>query len=88
MTNTTTMSVVSVVGECVACNYVLSAVVAFAIYKLLTRETRNVPPGPWGVPFLGYMPFFGKFSHKDCVQLAEKYGSVFSVKLGPNNAVM
>lgn len=46
-------------------------------------RSYNLPPGPWGVPLLGYLPFAWK---KDFVllatQLGKKYGNVFSLTSG------
>lgn len=74
--------------ECFHHSYVIITLLLIVIYKLLFRETRNVPPGPRGVPLFGYLPFLGQNAHVKCMNLAKKYGSVFSVKLGPNNCVM
>ena len=48
-----------------------------------------LPPGPVGVPLLGYLPFLdvldlgGSFS-----RLSRKYGDVFSLKVGTESAVV
>lgn len=46
------------------------------------------PPGPIGLPILGYLPFLSKFAHEDFVKLSAKYGPVFSLKLGRQNVVV
>nr|QRG28708.1 CYP18A1 [Chilo infuscatellus] len=59
----------------------------FAVFllvaRLLTvlREIRKLPPGPWGPPVVGYLPFLG-IRHKTFLQLARHYGSLFSARLG------
>lgn len=40
------------------------------------------PPGPWGLPLLGYIPFLSRLPHLDLQRLAQKYGDVFSIRLG------
>lgn len=47
------------------------------------RQVRCLPPGPWGIPILGYLPFMkGADQHVTYTELAKKYGSMFSAKLG------
>ena len=53
------------------------------------RRIRSLPPGPWGVPILGYLPFLnGKAVHLHYAELAKKYGSMFSTKLGTHLVVV
>lgn len=47
----------------------------------LLREARKLPPGPWGPPVVGYLPFLG-VRHKKFLELARDYGALFSTRLG------
>lgn len=47
----------------------------------LLREIRKLPPGPWGPPVVGYLPFLG-VRHKTFLELARSYGTLFSARLG------
>lgn len=47
----------------------------------LVREVRKLPPGPWGPPVVGYLPFVG-VRHKTFLELARNYGALFSARLG------
>lgn len=38
--------------------------------------------GPWGVPFLGYLPFMKSSPHAMYSRMADKYGEISSIKLG------
>jgi Cytochrome P450 len=46
------------------------------------RETKTLPPGPWGVPFLGYLAFIGNEKHTKYAKLAKQYGRIFCARLG------
>lgn len=46
------------------------------------RRNRNLPPGPWGLPFVGYYPFLTPHPNLDFAKLAKKYGDVFSFRSG------
>lgn len=74
----------------------LASVVVFAygICVLLNRIIkwfeirRKGPPGPFGLPIVGYLPFLGKESHKTFWNLKKKYGSIISVYLGPKYTIV
>ncbi|KAG8183295.1 hypothetical protein JTE90_025995 [Oedothorax gibbosus] len=46
------------------------------------RRNRNLPPGPWGLPFVGYYPFLTSQPNMDFAKLSKKYGQVFSFRSG------
>ncbi|XP_046421780.1 cytochrome P450 18a1 [Neodiprion pinetum] len=50
--------------------------------------TRSLPPGPWGLPVVGYLPFLKGDIHLHFGQLAKKYGSMFSARLGSQLVVV
>lgn len=57
------------------------AVFLFAYYYM--SNTKKRPPGPIGIPILGYLPFLGSHPAKKYCELSKKYGPVLSLKLGP-----
>ncbi len=75
--------------------YLTLFIVALTAYAYLVKNygkggsKPRLPPGPVGIPILGYLPFLdvndlgGSFS-----RLAQKYGEVFSVKVGTEAAVV
>ncbi|GIY72213.1 methyl farnesoate epoxidase [Caerostris darwini] len=72
----------------------LSCVVACCILFFLIQKIsywyrvgRKTPPGPLGLPFVGYLPFFEKEPHKALLDMREKYGNVISVKMGTKYVV-
>ncbi|KAK6187152.1 hypothetical protein SNE40_005240 [Patella caerulea] len=52
------------------------------------RLKRNKIPGPRGVPFFGYLPFFGKNPQKTFFNLRKRYGDIFSIQMGSFPAVV
>ncbi|XP_011300426.1 cytochrome P450 18a1 [Fopius arisanus] len=49
---------------------------------------RSLPPGPWGFPVFGYLPFIKGDLHLQFGGLAKKYGSMFSARLGTKLVVV
>ncbi|CAL1272909.1 unnamed protein product [Larinioides sclopetarius] len=58
------------------------------ISSLFKRSRRNFPPGPWGLPIVGYIPFLSKDVHLQFINLSKKYGDVFSLRLGSEVVVV
>ncbi|KAL4587586.1 hypothetical protein LXL04_000458 [Taraxacum kok-saghyz] len=42
----------------------------------------NLPPGPFGFPILGYLPFLGSNLHEKFTAMGHHYGPIFSLRLG------
>ncbi|EFN74585.1 Cytochrome P450 18a1 [Camponotus floridanus] len=43
----------------------------------------SLPPGPWGLPLVGYLPFInGSDLHLQYCEMAQKYGPIFCARLG------
>ena len=66
----------------------LSAFV-FLILSWCLRGPRNLPPGPWGWPLLGYLPNLaialyrtGLHPHQLFVKMSKDHGSMFSMYIG------
>ncbi|KAG8382382.1 hypothetical protein BUALT_Bualt05G0071600 [Buddleja alternifolia] len=45
-------------------------------------ETPPLPPGPRGLPILGYLPFLGNDLLKQFTDLGHKYGPIYKLRLG------
>ncbi|CAM8901117.1 unnamed protein product [Rhodiola kirilowii] len=52
------------------------------IGKALRKRTFPLPPGPLGLPLLGYLPFLGRDPHVTFANLSKVYGPIFKVQLG------
>lgn len=57
--------------------------------KRFADKDARLPPGPVGVPLLGYLPFLGVFNLGESFsKLADKYGDIFSISVGTQKAVV
>nr|AZU97073.1 cytochrome P450 [Arnebia euchroma] len=54
----------------------------FFISKSRSQIEASLPPGPRGVPILGYLPFLSPNLHHDFAKIATKYGPIFKLWLG------
>ncbi|XP_070534292.1 cytochrome P450 2J2-like [Ptychodera flava] len=67
---------------------------AFAIFLTLLHYVKPLliskfPPGPWGWPLIGCLPsFVNNEPHRILADLGEKYGPVFSLRLGTELVVV
>ncbi|KAH6928466.1 hypothetical protein HPB50_016613 [Hyalomma asiaticum] len=61
----------------------LGATLLHYLWFLLRRALkRDLPPGPRGLPLLGYLPFMTMDGHREIEELRRKYGNVFGLHLG------
>uniref|UniRef100_A0A914WW44 unspecific monooxygenase n=1 Tax=Plectus sambesii TaxID=2011161 RepID=A0A914WW44_9BILA len=63
------------------------------LWKYFTASGGNKlglpePPGPYGLPVVGYMPFLGSKPHLVFAKLSQKYGDIFQVQLGTQKVVV
>ncbi|CAN1186060.1 Flavonoid 3'-monooxygenase [Linum perenne] len=62
---------------------VATALVVSCVLWLLKRANKTpLPPGPRGLPIVGYLPFLSTHLHKSCTELAEVYGPIYKLWLG------
>lgn len=65
------------------------SVVFYSFLKNINAKKYNLPPGPRGLPFLGYLPYLlGKDPHLLLIDLSKKYGKVFSLYCGPKLCIV
>ena len=61
---------------------VFVAVLLFVRVLQMLRAARSLPPGPWGLPICGYLPFLKGDVHLHFKDLMRQYGPMFSTRLG------
>ncbi|XP_023756031.1 cytochrome P450 71AU50 [Lactuca sativa] len=48
----------------------------------VSYSRKRIPPGPFGLPVVGYLPFLGSNLHERFTEMAHRYGPIFSLRLG------
>ncbi|XP_031389010.1 cytochrome P450 93A3-like [Punica granatum] len=61
---------------------ILSVFIFVAVFRRFQDAHPPLPPGPRGLPFLGYLPFLGTHLHHEFTKLAETYGPIYKLWLG------
>ncbi|KFM76951.1 Cytochrome P450 18a1, partial [Stegodyphus mimosarum] len=56
--------------------------VFFTLHWWYSKRRYNLPPGPIGLPLLGYLPFIERRSFVSFTKLSKKYGKIYSLYLG------
>ncbi|KAK3432682.1 hypothetical protein EUGRSUZ_D00205, partial [Eucalyptus grandis] len=60
----------------------IAALSSFFLFRRQKNVTALMPPGPRGLPFLGYLPFLGTDLPQKFAKLAETYGPIYKLQLG------
>lgn len=58
--------------------------ISFALFVyIFCRKTRRLPPGPFGIPLLGYLPWLDpERPHLSLTNVARKYGPICGLRMG------
>ena len=51
------------------------------------RRPNKAPPGPRGLPFFGYLPFFFKNPMQMVYNLSKEYGPIVNVRIAGNDTI-
>ncbi|KAF5755356.1 putative cytochrome P450 [Helianthus annuus] len=52
------------------------------------KPTSPMPPGPRGLPVVGYLPFLGPDLLHEFTKMAQRYGPIFKLKLGTKTYIV
>ncbi|KAL0446145.1 UNVERIFIED_CONTAM: Flavonoid 3'-monooxygenase [Sesamum latifolium] len=52
------------------------------LFTKSTNKTAPTPPGPWGLPIVGFLPFLRPDMHIQFTELARQYGPIYKLWLG------
>lgn len=63
------------------------ALVYYVTRRLFDPKRKNLPLGPSGMPILGYLPFMPANNEPMLRKLRQKYGKIFSIRLGSQDVV-
>ncbi|XP_021002034.2 cytochrome P450 18a1 [Parasteatoda tepidariorum] len=68
----------------------VSSLSLFILQKIVKKlwSGKKLPPGPLGLPVLGYIPFLGPEPHKKINSLRKKYGDIIGLYLGTKYTVV
>lgn len=62
--------------------WLVTFVAGFWIFKKI-KEWQNLPPGPWGLPIVGYLPFLDRHQpHLTLTKLSKQYGPIYGIGMG------
>lgn len=59
----------------------------YVMRYLFDPKRKNLPPGPSGIPILGYLPFMPSNNERILELLHHKHGKIFSIRLGSQDVV-
>ncbi|GAB6020242.1 hypothetical protein CHUAL_002960 [Chamberlinius hualienensis] len=62
--------------------YGIASAITIKLILDFVSSLYQFPPGPWGLPVVGYIPWIGKDPAKTFIKISKKYGNIFSVSLG------
>ncbi|KAJ2952657.1 hypothetical protein O0L34_g6989 [Tuta absoluta] len=62
--------------------WIASFVLGYWVFKKI-KEWQTLPPGPIGLPIVGYLPFLDRNQpHRTLAQLAKTYGPMYGISMG------
>ncbi|XP_034109215.1 cytochrome P450 306a1 [Drosophila albomicans] len=68
---------------------VIVIIISLICHRRNERLFGRTPPGPWGLPLLGYLPFLDrKAPHKSLQTLAKRFGGIYQLSMGSVRTVV
>ncbi|XP_015781016.1 cytochrome P450 2J6-like [Tetranychus urticae] len=71
-------------------NLLLTCVALFLVtcFINLIQRLRKLPPGPWGLPIVGYLPFIKQDAHLQFYEFTKRYGPICSFACGQFDVIL
>ncbi len=66
----------------------IAYILLYYIRLYVAQKTGRIPPGPWGLPVVGFLPFASKLLHEQLAKMKSKYGPVIQLQLGNYNVLV
>jgi hypothetical protein len=63
-------------------------VLLFVRLCIIRSPLLPLPPGPFGIPFLGFLPFLGQDFHFTLTNLSKRFGPMYQIFLGSKRIVV
>ncbi|XP_074602391.1 cytochrome P450 2J4-like [Brevipalpus obovatus] len=84
------LSFVQFVSQSIVTKLLVSILISLIVIQVFKRiyGIFRLPPGPFGLPIVGYLPFLSENFAGDYIKIGEKYGSPFSIHLGDYDFVV
>ncbi|XP_023729968.1 geraniol 8-hydroxylase [Lactuca sativa] len=67
---------------------VFSVISLLILWYSFRKATLRLPPGPRGLPVLGYLPFLSPDLHHEFTKLGQRYGPIFKLQLGSKTYII
>ncbi|KAK6158027.1 hypothetical protein DH2020_005341 [Rehmannia glutinosa] len=63
---------------------IVTSLILWSLTKLIksSKQTHLLPPGPRGLPIVGYLPFLRKDLHHHLTELSHQHGPIFKLWIG------
>ncbi|XP_074602390.1 cytochrome P450 2C25-like [Brevipalpus obovatus] len=86
----TSLSWIQFVSQSGVSKFLISVLIGLLFIKLFKRiyEIFKLPPGPYGLPIVGYLPFMSENYAGEYIEMGKKYGSPFSIRLGKDDYII
>ncbi|XP_076913434.1 cytochrome P450 76C1-like [Bidens hawaiensis] len=62
--------------------FIIASILYKFVFSTPSNDASSLPPGPYSLPIVGYLPFLGHKLHKQFTNMARTYGPIFKFYVG------